>query len=580
MNDRKKFVQSRRSWLALFFPILPLFFAVTFAGPGCPDVHAGGLIKVGLVEEPKTLNTWRATDTWSGRILNMMYQQLYVREPKDLKLIPWLAEEMPLYDPGTLSYTVRIRPAKWSDGSDVTSEDVAFTGNLVKEFKIPRDYSEWEFVKKIEVVDKQTVRFFLSEPKAMFITKTLSNDIVQKKEWEKKVEEARKAEKPLAALFNYSVDKPASSGPFVVKEWKQGAYLFLAKNPNFFGSGKTIAGYPLGPYVDGIILKFFGTSDAAILALKMGEIDMFWWGIQPGYIPELEKEKNIQLYVGEKSGLYFLGFNLRKKPFDDVRFRQAVATLIDKDFILERVLQRYAEKMSSIVPPGNKLWYCPDVATYGEGLKREDRVRKAYEILSQAGYKWKVPPLSPDGKVGQGEGILLPDGSPMADFTVLTPPSDYDPHRAMAGMMVQEWLRAVGIPASAKPMAFGSLVEQVKSRRQFDTFVLGYGSLSLDPDYLRNFFHSSNDIPGGWNMAGYRNPQYDKLADESCCTMDEGKRREIIWEMQRILARDIPYIPLYNPKLVEGVRKDKFTGWVEMLGGVGNPWSFCTIKQK
>jgi ABC-type transport system substrate-binding protein len=62
--------------------------------------------------------------------------------------------------------------------------------------------------------------------------------------------------------------------------------------------------------------------------------------------------------------------------------------------------------------------------------------------------------------------------------------------------------------------------------------------------------------------------------------MDEQKRKQLVWEMQRILIRDIPYIPLYNPRLVEGVRKDKFTGWVEMLEGVGNIWSFCQIRPK
>jgi len=136
------------------------------------------------------------------------------------------------------------------------------------------------------------------------------------------------------------------------------------------------------------------------------------------------------------------------------------------------------------------------------------------------------------------------------------------------------------MPVSSKPMAFGSLIEQVKSRRQFDAFVLGYGSLSLDPDYLGNFFHSANDQAGGWNMSGYRNPDFDRMADESGTIMDEEKRRQVIWEMQRVILRDIPYIPLYNPRLVEAARNDRFTGWVQMIEGIGNIWSFCQIKPK
>jgi ABC-type transport system substrate-binding protein len=540
------------------------------AGLWGSKAEAASIIKIGLLEEPRTLNIWLASDTWSIRVLGRIYQPLYMREPKNLKLVPWLAKKEPVYDAASLSYTVRIRPAKWSDGSELTSEDVAFTGNLIKEFKIPRHYSKWKFIKKIETVDKHTVKFFLDRPKAIFLTRTLTTPIVQKKEWSEVAKEARQSEKPLTQLLNYRVEKPVGAGPFVLKQWKQGAYLFLEKNKHFFGQGKKMGGYLLGPHIDGMILKIFGTSDAAILALKKGTIDMFWWGIQPGYLKDLRKNKNIQVFFNEKSALYYLGFNLRKRPFNDVNFRHAVATLIDKDFIMTRVLQGYAIKMHSIVPPGNTFWHLPNVDKYGEGLNTEERIRKAYEILRKTGYTWNVPPV----------GIMMPDGRPVESFTILTPPSDYDPHRAMAGMMAQEWLRKIGIPATSKPMAFGSLIQQVKARHRFALFVLGYGRLSLDPDYLRNFFHSINDKSRGWNMSGYKNPDFDRIADESSSTMDVEKRKDLIWEMQRIIMRDIPYFPLYNPKLVEAVRTDKFAGWVEMLGGIGNTWSFSQLRPK
>jgi ABC-type transport system substrate-binding protein len=148
----------------------------------------------------------------------------------------------------------------------------------------------------------------------------------------------------------------------------------------------------------------------------------------------------------------------------------------------------------------------------------------------------------------------------------------------MTGMMIQEWLKAVGIPASAKPMPFGSLIQQVKERRQFDCFILGYGKLSLDPDYLRNFFHSRNDRPRGWNMSGYNNPDFDRIADESAGMMDREKRRKLVCDMQKIILEDVPYIPLYNPKLIEAARTGRYKGWVEMLGGIGNIWSFCQLR--
>ncbi|HIJ20752.1 MAG TPA: ABC transporter substrate-binding protein, partial [Deltaproteobacteria bacterium] len=86
--------------------------------------------------------------------------------------------------------------------------------------------------------------------------------------------------------------------------------------------------------------------------------------------------------------------------------------------------------------------------------------------------------------------------------------------------------------------------------------------------------------PRGWNMSGYDNPEFDKIANESASAMNMDERRKLIWEMQKIIMRDVPYLPLYNPKLIEAVRKGTFSGWVQMLGGVGNMWSFCQLKPK
>ena len=95
----------------------------------------------------------------------------------------------------------------------------------------------------------------------------------------------------------------------------------------------------------------------------------------------------------------------------------------------------------------------------------------------------------------------------METLTILTPPAAYDPKRAMVGNMVQQWLTMLGIPVVAKTLPLGSLLKKIKAEHDFDCFVLGYGNLSLDPDYLRNFFISRNNKPNGWNTSGYNNPQ-------------------------------------------------------------------------
>jgi len=556
--------------MAMLLPLL--FFA------SCGSRTAADTLRIGIAEEPRTLNIWLASDANSRKILSQIYQALYTRDPETLEMIPWLAEKSPKYEPDNLAYTVKLRPAKWSDGTEVTSEDVAFTAYVIKKFNVPRLISTWRFVKKIETPDLYTVKFYLKKPNAVFLTRTLTAPIVQKRQWEGIVKRALERKKPLATLLNEKIERPIGTGPYVLEEWRQGAYLHLRKNRFFFGKGRIVNGRVLGPFVEHIILKIFGTSDVAVLALKKGSIDFLWWGIQPGYIDDLLKDKNIRVFFSKKSALYFMGFNLRKPPFKDRALRRAVAMLIDRQFIVTRILQGYGSRMLSVVPEGNRFYYNSQVPRYGFGMTRDERIRAAYAILSRAGYTWDVPPIDAKGGLVAAKGMRLPDGRPMEDFTILTPPSDYDPHRAIAGIMIQEWLRDMGMPAFAKPMPFGALLQKVKAKHDFDAFVLGYGKLSLDPDYLRSFFHSSGDKPRGWNMSGYRNPVYDKLADASRAAMDPEIRRKLIKQMQEIVLKDVPYFPLYNPTLIEAVRKDRFEGWVEMLEGIGNIWSFCELK--
>ena len=560
--------------------LMPLLLAGLMASTltGCSENVPAGMLRVGMSEEPRTLNIWLASDANSRKILSKIYQPLYQHHPETLELIPWLAADLPEYDEKTVSYTVRLREARWSDGTELTSSDVAFTAELIKEFRIPRHYSRWRFVTRIETPDKRTVRFFLKKPKAIFRTRSLTIPIVQQKEWDAVVRLARTKEKPLAELLNTKIESPVGAGPFVLKQWQEGAYLHMVRNPYFFGTGQTIAGRRLGPHITDIVVKIFGTSDVAVLALKKGSIDMFWWGIQPGYLEDLKNQDDIHIFYSEKSALYFMGFNLRKPPFDDRHLRRAVATLVDKKFIISRILQGFGTEMYSIIPPGNRIWYNPEVEKYGAKLDREGRIREAHQILTEAGYSWDTPPIDDAGDIVTPSFIRLPNGQPMERFTILTPPADYDPHRAISGLMIQEWLREVGMPTYSRPMAFASLLQQVKGRQDFDTFILGYGKLSTDPDYLRTFFLSANDKARGWNMSGYRNPEFDHLATESSQAMDLKERQALIREMQSIILRDVPYYPIYDPLLIEAVRTDRFTGWVEMLEGIGNIWSFALLK--
>lgn len=563
-------------------------------------------LRIGVLEEPKTLNPWLASDAWSLRVLGLIYQPLYIRNPR-MRLIPWLAAanprpeydgatvqyyarlwgrrrhapwrmlSLPTHRAGAVVYTVDLRRVQWSDGSALTADDVIFTGELIRRFRIPMYYSRWEFVTRMEKLGPRRVRFVLDRPEPAFTRRTVTTPIVQKKQWSAIAAQAARSRNPLIKLIRYKLSRPIGCGPFVLKRWRHGVYLFLTKNPRFFGQGKVVAGLRLGPHIPGIIVKIYGTSDAAVLALRKGAIDFYWNTILPGYLRQLRGEEDVKLFTNQKSGFYFFGFNLRRKPFNDVNFRRAVATMIDRQFIIDRILQKAAKPLMSFVPAGSDF-HCPGLTPCGDGLSLPERVKSAVGILRQAGYTWDRPPRVESGRIVKGYGLKNPQGRPVRDFTILTPPADYDPGRAMAGIMIQEWLRLLGIPAVARPMGFGALIHRVKHRHDFDCFVFGYGNLRPYPSYLWNFYTSAHDRRGDWNMSGYRNRAYDYLADRARHTVDEDDLRELVFRLQRMLTHDIPYFPLYNPTLVEGIRKDRFTGWVMMMGGIGNIWSFSRLR--
>ena len=103
------------------FVVASLVFLCVLIGsvlgdPSGHEARAAHMIKIGMKEEPKTLNIWLARDRWSLRVLSQIYQTLYYRDPKTQELIPWLAEEMPVFNSENLTYTVKLRALKWSDG--------------------------------------------------------------------------------------------------------------------------------------------------------------------------------------------------------------------------------------------------------------------------------------------------------------------------------------------------------------------------------------------------------------------------------------------------------------------------------
>ena len=586
--DWKKFAKS----ISLFTTILLCTLV-----PARAEVY----LKVGFLSEPEHLNPFRATDAWTNKVLRLIHQPLYRIDPASQKLIPWLAADQPIYDPKKMTVTFHLVKMQWDDGMEFNAEDVVFTAEIFKKFQFPRYSAYWEFVKKIEAIDERTVQITLERPMAVLFTRILTTWIVQKRKWEPIVREANDRLKEVRDSGNakskmggneiesalkearriiqaHTVKRLTGLGPFKFIEWKKGRYIRLVKNDRFFGQGKTIEGRRLGPYIDGIMFKVYDGLAQATLALRNGVIDFLWKGVSQGLVEDLIQNPNIQVSMSMDSGYRYLGLNLHKAPMSDSSFRRALSYLIDKDFIVKRILHSHGEELDSVVPPWNNFYFNPNTPAYGQGMDRDKRIREAYRILAKSGYRWKKPPIDHGGSIQIAQGLIMPNGNEMPPLTILTPTADYDTEMAFSGRVIQGWLQEFGITVLWKPMIFGRLIKKIRDERDFDMFVLGWRSLSVDPDYLRRFFHSGYIPPNGRNYTGYSNSEFDRLADLQTETMDRQARRKIVIDLQSQLMADLPYIPLYVPHRMEGFRTDRFEGWTIRLGGVGNIWSFCLLK--
>jgi ABC-type transport system substrate-binding protein len=225
----------------------------------------------------------------------------------------------------------------------------------------------------------------------------------------------------------------------------------------------------------------------------------------------------------------------------------------------------YGRALYSVVPPGFARWHNPDVTKYGVGLSAEERLNQATAILSEVGYTWQ------DGK------LKTPDSKSVEAFDIITPTKDYDPIRAKIGELIATELGKLGVTVNPKEMAIGDINKRTFDH-DFDAYILGY---HLPPEfyYLYTFFHSSFAPQGGYNTPGYVNSEFDnlivKIVNEN---MSADIRKAQLAVAQEIIANDLPIIPLYYTEKTEAYRNDRFEGWVDMVGGIVNIWTFRNLS--
>ncbi|MEA3547018.1 MAG: ABC transporter substrate-binding protein [Thermodesulfobacteriota bacterium] len=547
-------------------------------------------VKIGLVMEPQTLNPLSAETEQNWHIIEMIYcggymapRGLYAYAPKSLEWIPYMAASMPQWiDDKTVVVKLK-KGIKWHDGSKFTAEDVKFTLDFFGEFEAANYYNTIDMLEKVEVVDPYTLKFHLKEKTTILYYRTFMTLILQKAKWSKIVAEARKNESPQKYIFNYVVKNPVGTGPFKFAEEKQGQYILLEKNNDWFFKGQAVStgdggSVTYGPFVDRILFKYYGNLSSAVLALKGGEIDTIWSGLDAAFVPELKKVKQLTVSTEPYNhDVKFVGFNLREKPLNDKALRKALAYVIDKEFLVKRVLQNHGAMANAIENPGLEFWYNGNVEGYGTGKPEAFRYSKAISILKKAGYTWEKEPKIEGSQVIPGVGLKMYGGEKIKSIEIISNTQATHPVEAQSNILIAQWWKKLGIDAKTNLVAFPTLINNVWWENKFDAIVFG-NIVEPYPVHLQYYFDVKEIYQYGWNMMAYKGEQYQEAMYAWLKVFDWDEARKGAFRLQEILADDLPHIPLFSRKEIHAYNHTHFTGWIEQYNGVVNKDSLSCIR--
>ena len=405
-------------------------------------------------------------------------------------------------------------------------------------------------------------------------------------------------------LYEADAVEAPSGGGLTTDQWEAGAFVQRSARDDYFFEGTEVveytddtwvqilpdgterqyygeAGgdeklrYTGGPYSPSVIHSIYGSQDAAFLALSNAEVDYVLnpLGLSRGLKEQATKSESVVTYTNADYGMYYIAFNFNKQPMSDPAFRNAMAAVIDKEFVVNQVLAGQVFPMYSTMPPGNEYFYNPDVPTPNKDLSREERVNKAVEILTEAGWSWETEPAwnADANDVDPGQGLTMPNGEPMPELTILGPGPAYDPIRATFNQWITEWANELGMPVEAELTGFNTILGPVFQDADYDMYILGWslGNPAF-PDYYESFWHSRNCTAetGNFNTPCYKNDEYDAMVDEFMATADIERAQELVYQMQLKLQEDKPYIPLYYNQKVDLAQRRVDYPYTEALGGL------------
>lgn len=445
---------------------------------------------------------------------------------KDQKgYIPALADSWS-YDSDKMAFTFDLNPkAKWHDGEAVTAEDVIFTIDYFK--RHPYRWITVGHIGRAETKGDHTVVVYLEKPYSPFLSDVGGTMPILPAHIWKDVSDPKTYVDPKSFI---------GSGPYIFRDFDKtkASYLFEAFKDYYQGR----------PKADRLI---YVRSDKPLISLVTGQVDLA--NIRPDMAAPLEK-KGLVVIRNERGWNKKLMINHRKFPFDRKAFRQALAYAIDRQEIIDKAHRGLAAMASHGLLSPDHAMYNPATPSY------ETDPGKAEALIESLGYEKGA------------DGVYQKDGRPLkiellsSNLTVAGESvADRD------GEVIKKQLEAVGMLVDLLNQEQATTDSRVK-KWDFDLAVSGHGGISGDARILSEMI-SSKYGAGSVNSARYdANPELNRLVDEQLVEMDPEKRKELVYRIQEVHARDLPAICLYYPDSMAAYNPKKDVTWFYTAGGI------------
>ncbi|RKF49499.1 ABC transporter substrate-binding protein [Paraburkholderia fungorum] len=530
--DRRQFLHTSLAFLSAgttaAWPALANAAAATTAASAGQSAtpSPGGTLTYAVPQEPPSLISLLDTNTVirniSAKITEGLLRYDAQFRPQPLLAIAWSTSA------DGLQYTFKLRPGvRWHDGENFTSADVRYS-ILTQKRLGPRGRITLANVERVDTPDPLTAVVVLGKP-TPYLIKALSS-----------------AELPIVPQHRYgdgdpltspNLTAPIGTGPFIFDKWVRGSYLSLRRNPNYWRPGK--------PLLDRVIYRIVPDQGAISAALETGEVDAAT-GVgladlgRLAKLPQLRIDDSYDAYLNNAA---FLEFNVENPILAKPEVRKAIAHAIDRNFIKDNVFYKRSNVVDSPVPAVLASYYDDSTFRYPFDLSTANR------LLDEAGY-----PKQADGQ----RFALRINYITGADFR-----------------RTAEYLRAaltrVGVKATILDGDLPTYLRRAYTAREFDLNLNGLGRL-YDPTVGVQRIYWSDGVkhPLIWiNASHYQNPQVDDLFREAAIETDETRRAAAFRQIQQIVGRDLPVLPLVTVPAVQvyHARVHNLTNSIDLIAG-------------